>query len=195
MSIFDKTKLAKGFKTDKGAEENGVWRFHAESGIMARIRRATLPEHKRALRKHYRPFAHLTRVDPVDELRLKMKAGAEVLVADWGYARLDELGQPLKDADGQYVIDPLTGDGDAPIVASETNVYEAFAEMPDFFQWVSDEADTFEHYRLENVREAAGNSSASSAGKNSGEAPKPPLSSIAEQPEVPASAPSTADQS
>jgi hypothetical protein len=184
MTIFAGTKLAKGFQTDHDAEQNGVWRVHPEFGIHVKIRRATLPEHKRALRKHYKPFAHLTRTDPKDELLVKQKAAAEVLVADWG--------QTVEDGAGAAIRGPLTKAGGEEIRPTQENVLAAFIEMPDFFDWVSAEADTFEHYRVAVVEASAGNSSRSSPGSESGERPAPVPFSNAEQPVASASAPSNA---
>lgn len=164
-SKFAGTPLAKAFKTDSDKENKGVWRDH-ESGLAVRIRRASRVEHKRALRKFYKPFSHLTNVDPKDEMMVKMKAGAQELVADWGI-RNKETGE----------IEPLRDDEGNIIQPTETNVLEAFVDQPDFFQWVSDEADTFEHYRIAAVEDASGNSSPSSAGSDSGESQELPPSS------------------
>jgi hypothetical protein len=189
-SKFAGSVLHRGFATDKDAEQNGVWRIHTDSGIAVKVRRSTLPDHKRALRKHYKPFAHLTRIDPADELRVKQKAAAEVLVADWGVVRFDDLKNPLRDEAGNYVIDPFEVNGEV-MRATESNLYDAFVDMPDFFAWVSDEADTFEHYRIEAVADAGGNSSDTSTGNASGGTLQPPLSSSdaqhAEHPSPPSS--------
>lgn len=194
-SRFAGSKLAKGFLTDKGAENNGVWRFHADSGILAKIRRSTLPEHKRALRKHYRPFANMTRIDPTDEQRVKMKAAAEILVADWAIAILDDLGQPKKNPDGTFQTEPLVDGQENPILATQDTILEAFTEMPDFFQWVTEEADTFEHYRVEAVQASGGNSPPSSAGNGSGAPLEQPPSLSAEQLAESLSRPSSANLS
>jgi len=192
MTIFAGTKLAKGFQTDHNAEQDGVWRVHPEYGIHVRIRRATLPEHKRALRKHFKPFAHLTRTDPKDELLVKQKAAAEVLVADWGQTREDADGAPLTDGTGAPLRGPLTKEGGDEIRPTQENVLEAFIQMPDFYEWVAGEADTFEHYRVTVVEASAGNSLRSSLGSESGERPAPAPSLSVEQPGVSALAPSSA---
>jgi hypothetical protein len=177
MSKFAGTKLAKGFKTDKQAEQNGVWRIHPEYGIHVRIRRSTLDEHKLALRKYYKPFQHLTRPHPRDELLVKQKAAAETLVADWGQSQEDEDGAPVLGPDDKPVRVPMTDADGNEIRPTQENVLEAFKEMPDFFEWVSDEADTFENYRVAAVEEAAGNSSRSSNGSANGEPSQPAPSS------------------
>jgi len=191
-SIFKGTKLYKGFKTDPTKENNGVWRDHDESGIVVKIRRSSRPEHKAALRKFFKPFAHLTSVPPKEERLVKMKAGAQELVAAWGVRKLDDEGRPLE---GDENILPLVDDEGNEIRATEENVLTAFREMPDFFGWVSEEADTFEHYRLAIVEEAGGNSLPTSTGSSSGETLTPPPSSSDGQAAVSASAPSRTDQS
>ena len=152
---FAGTPLSKAFKTDKALEENGVWRDH-ESGICVKVRRSSRPEHKRALRKYYRPFQHLTHVDPKDELLIKQRAGAEELVADWGVRGKDGEILPLTDGEGNTIR------------PTQENVLEAFKDMPDFFNWVTEEADTFEHYRLGAVEDAGKNSSTGSDGTGNG---------------------------
>lgn len=183
-SIFAGTPIAKGFETDKDAERAGVWRLHVDSGLYVRVRRSTLPEHKRALRKHYKPFVHLPRVDPKDELLVKQKAAADTLVADWAsYSKDMET--------GAETIDQLRDSDGSIIRATTENVLAAFVEFPDFFAWLTDEADTFENYRLDAVKESAGNYARISGGPTNGEAKSPSVSSNDEQPEVPASAPSS----
>lgn len=187
-SIFAGTAIAKGFETDHDAERAGVWRLHVESGLYVRVRRSTLAEHKRAIRKHYKPFAHLPRVDPKDELLVKQKAAAETLVADWAqYSKNMET--------GVETLEPLRGADGAPINATEQNVLAAFIEFPDFFAWLTDEADTFENYRIEAVKESAGNFARISGGPTNGEATKPQPSSNDEQLEARVSAPLSESQS
>lgn len=164
--LFAGTVLSKAFKTDPELENKGVWRDH-DSGIVARIRRSTRTEHKKALRRYFKPFQHVTNLDPKIEQQVKMKAGAEELVADWG----------MRDKDSD-AIGPLLDASGEPIECTFENVLAAFTEMPDFFQWVSDEADTFELYRLAAVEEASGNSLDGSAGSESGDHP---LSSLDEE--------------
>lgn len=188
VSIFAGTALHKGFATDHDAERKGVWRTHHESGIHVRIRRSTLPEHKRALRKHYKPFAHLPQLDPVQELLVKQKAAAETLVADWGIRIVDsetgaETIEPLRDAEG------------STIQPSQDNILQSFIEMPDFFRWVSEEADTWEHYRIEAVKESTGNSPPTSDGTTNGAPPSSSLSLSEEVPAAIASKPSSVDPS
>lgn len=147
-------KLVGAFATNQVLEREGVWRTHPDSGIKVRIRRSTTPEYKRIVRKHYKPFAHLTRMDPKDEALVKAKAAAEGLVADW------DIGSDL----------PCT----------EGNVLDAMKELPDFYDWVQGESDTFEHYRVERVEEDAGNLPLSSGGNETGEGTEPLRSSTAE---------------
>lgn len=135
-------KLIGAFATNQELEQNGVWRTHQETGLRVRIRRSTLPEYKRAVRKHYKPYAHLTKIDPKEELLVKQKAAAEALVADW------EIGTDLK--------------------PTEANVLEAMKTIPDFYDWVQGEADTFEHFRIERIEDDSGNLSTSSTGSASG---------------------------
>lgn len=165
-SLFKGTPIAKGFATDKAAERDGVWRDH-DSGISVRIRRSTLPEHKRALRRHFKPFTHLSTIDPTQELLVKQKAAAEVLVADWG-VKVTVPAPEGSAAEPSVLIEPLKSEEGAVIACNQDNILAAFVEMPDFFTWVTEEADTFEHYRLGMVRDAGGNLRPISDGTESG---------------------------
>ena len=169
VSRFKGTKLAKGFQTDPNAEQHGVWRVHPDFGIHVRVRRSTLPDHRAALRRHFKPFAHLTTVPVKDELLVKMKAAAEVLVADWGQSQTDEKGQPVLGGDDMPIREPLVDAEGHAIAATQDAVLEAFIDMPDFFRWVSEEADSFENYRVTVLEGNAGNSSGSSDGSGNGE--------------------------
>lgn len=177
--LFAGTPIAKAFKTDPEKENRGVWREH-DSGICVRIRRASRDEYKRALRKFFKPFSHLTNVDPKDERLVRQKAAAQEIVADWGVRapipedateeQIAELSRPLDPMkakeDGQVV--PLSAADGSEIRCTEENALKAFVEQNDFYEWVFDEAQTFEHYRLAVVEEAGGNSRGGSAGSESG---------------------------
>lgn len=161
--LFDGSPIRKAFATDKALEDGGVWRDH-ESGICTKIRRSSRVEHKRALRKFYKPFAHLNNVDPKDEMKVKMKAAAAELIADWGIRNRDGTIGKLVDGEGMEIR------------PTEANIYEAFETMNDYFQWVTEEADTFEYYRVGAVEDAGKNSSPSSAGNVSGDSLEQPPS-------------------
>lgn len=192
--LFKNTPIYRGFKTDADKENNGVWRYH-ESGVAVRIRRSNRVEHKKALRKFYRPYSHLNTVDPSIELEVKMKAGAQELIADWAAVELDENDRPVDGEDGEPKRTPLEDGEGNQIRPTEENVLAAFREQPDFFTWVTEEADTFEHYRVAAVEGSAKNSPRSSAGSGSGGTPPQPHSSNEEQHEESTSLPYSKNQS
>jgi len=140
MSKFK--NLRRHFATDKEAEQNGKWFTHPESGIKVKLGRSTSDKYLSAIRRHSKPYQGV-RITLKVQNEIKMKAMAEELIFDWDL-----------------------GDG-TPFDAA--GALEAFREMPDFWAWCDDRAESFESFRVEQVEEDAGPLSDTSAGSANGE--------------------------
>jgi hypothetical protein len=160
--------IKKAFGTDKAKEHNGVAKTYPGTEIEVSIRRATHEIYRKELRKQYRRFKQLgDNMPPAVEDEIKMKAAATALVTGWN----------IEDQ-------PCTPE----------NVYQQFADNPDFYKWVEGEADQFENYRLHDVAEDADPLSDTSNGFTVGETKTSSHSSNDEQHEASQSKSSTTDQ-
>lgn len=138
------------FKTDPGAETEGVWVRDVVPGVHVKIARLTSPKYREVVRRLQRPVqAQIDRgtLSPEQDVDLLVRAMAEAIITDW---------EGVTDEEGN-ALEPTVN-----------NKLKVLRELPDFRSYVLEVARTQEAYRAEALEEAAKNSSPSSAGSSSG---------------------------
>lgn len=142
----------KEFETDRDAESEGVW-VDLGDGAKVKVARFNNPAHEKAVRRHQKPYKSILNTgrplpkDVADEITIKTMV--ETILLGWeGMA--DRHGDPL----------PYT----------PASAERLLRDLPDFRNTVAGLALTAETFRLEALRDAEGNSPASSDGKSDGEA-------------------------
>lgn len=143
MTEFNFAALAAAFGTNKEAEADGAWQTYNDK-IAVQLRRDTDPRFRKAIRHAYKRFKHMgSSILPEQEDTVKDEAVAKALITDW---KVD--GVPF----------------------SPEAALAAFKQFPDFRRWCEDQAGDVENYK-DDLEADKGNSSASSRGSASGEAP------------------------
>lgn len=133
------SKLYSAYKTDKIAEEKGVW--VPESGskfLLARMGGANT-RYQRALALAMKPHMREVQLGLIDEATaepIMRKVFIDTVLLDW-----------------QEVAD----ENDVPMDFSAANADKLFADLPDLYSRLREEAGSYANYRAEALKQSAGN--------------------------------------
>ena len=147
------SKFFDRYKTDRGAEEEGVWVDFGD-GIRVKLRRLNSAKSKEVRRRLEKPFEKQYRngreyPDSLQE-ELMNKQLAQAIVVDWeGIPELDQSGSPI---DGKDM--PCTPE----------NVIRMVSQFPDFREEITTASLERATFQVEERKEREGNSEAVSNG-------------------------------